>query len=101
MSQNDRRVDGIIECLAHELIVERLVGHVHRQKIHAVTLNFFDPRTRVLNHPFDFFDRQVADRIRLTGQEPGNARRFFLDRLKQNFFDLRLGAPIIVIAREH
>ena len=28
------RVDGVINRLAHELIVERLVGDVHRQKIH-------------------------------------------------------------------
>ena len=82
MFQDDRRVDGIIERLAHQLVVERLVGHVHRQEIHAVARNFFDPRARVFGDALNFFDRQIADHVRLAGKQAGNARRFFFDRLE-------------------
>ena len=34
-------------------------------------------------------------------QESGNTRRFFFDGFDQHFFDLRLGAPVRVVARQH
>src|SRR4029453_12900544 len=46
--QNDVRVDGIIESLAYQLVVKRLVGGIHGQKIHAIARNFFNPRARIL-----------------------------------------------------
>ena len=94
-------IEGIVDCLAHKLIVEGLEGHVHPQEIHAKSDHLFDPIARVLADALDVFDRQIADNVRLTREQSGNPGRFLLHPFDNHFLDLRLGSPVIVIAPQH
>ncbi len=55
---------------------------------------------RMFRHSIDFFDGQIADHVGLAGKQAGDARRFFFYALQDDFLNLRLGAPIVVVARQ-
>ncbi len=55
----------------------------------------------MLGDAVDVFDGHIADQIRLPRQQSRHARRFFLDAFDNHLADLRLGAPVIVIAPQH
>ena len=101
MLQHDVGIERVVDRLAQELVVERFHRHVHAEKIHAETDHFLDPIARMLGDAVDVFDGHIADQIRLPGQQSRHARRFFLDALDNNLADLRLRAPVIVVAPQH
>ena len=74
MLQHYIGIERIVDCLAHELIVEGLEGHVHPQEIHPKPNHLFYPIARVLADAFDVFNREIADNVRLTRQQSCNPR---------------------------
>ena len=75
--------------------------HVHAEKIHAKADHLLKPNARMLGDAVDLFDGQIADQIRLPRRQSRHARRFFLDAFDDHLADLRLGAPVFVVAPQH
>jgi len=67
MFHHHRWIDGVVDRLAHQLVVEGLVVDVHRDEIHAKAGNLFDPGARMFGYSIDFFDGQIADHVGLAG----------------------------------
>ena len=99
--QHDVGIERVVDRLAQELVVERFHLHIHAEKIHAKADYLLKPNARMLGDAVDVFDGHVADQIRLPGQQSRHARRFFLDAFDNHLADLRLGAPVIVVAPQH
>ena len=58
-------IDGVIDRLAHQLVVEGLEIHVHGHEIHAKAGNLFYPDARVFGDSINFLDGQIADYVGL------------------------------------
>ena len=94
------RVHAVIERLAHELVVERLVGDIHHQEIHFQPFDLVDSHARKALQARHFMDRDGVDEIGLARLQCGEPRGVFSDFAKDNFFDRRFAAPIVVVAGE-
>src|SRR5262245_16839325 len=100
MFHNHLWIHSMIDGLAHELVVERLVGYMHSQEIHPKSGNLFDARPRTFVDARDFLDGQVADDVRLAGEQTRHPRGFLFHAFEYHFLDFRLWAPVIVISRQ-
>ncbi len=62
----------IVEGLPYLLVVERLVRHIHREKIHAHAFDLLGPYSRVVFKSGELFHRNIVDDVALTGEQAGN-----------------------------
>src|SRR6185503_19572559 len=101
MLDDYRRVDGIVDGLAHQLIVERLMGNVHGEKIHSHPFNFFGPYPGVILEARQLFDRHVVGEVALTGEKASHPTRIFLHPSNDDLLDRRLAAPVTIVTSQY
>ena len=99
MLDHHRGIDGVVERLAHELVVERLVRDVHRQEIHSQPFDFFRTHPRMLVQAGDLLHRNIVDHVALSCQQAGHPSRILADFFQHDFFDGGLRSPVIIVAR--
>src|SRR5262249_53730910 len=100
MFHNHLWIYGMIDGLAHELIVERLVGYMHPHEIHPKPGNLFNARPRIFVDAGNFVDGQIADDIRLASEQARHPRGFLFHAFEYHLLDFRLWSPVVIVSRQ-
>ena len=97
MLDNRFLVNGVIESLADQLVVERFVRRIQANIKHPQAAQHLYTDSRIAFKPLDFVNRHLIDDIRLSRLDRRNSGCVFLDRPPDDFTNVWRRAPIFIV----
>src|SRR6266404_9139408 len=97
MLDNRFLVNGVVEGLTDQLVVERFVRRIQANIKHPQAAQHLDAYSRIAFKPLDFVNRHLIDDIRLSRLDRRNSGRVFLDRPPDDFTNAWRRTPIFLV----